>query len=243
MYKEVVLAGTDIDENYLNGWVCLFQSVLTVFCLPLHSLSILGDDAVAMDQLWPTMVKGFNCIVVREAGSSDAAGICESAWVYVAVWLAFMFVYNMLMTSLIQQSGAALMFAVGTLATPVTNLAFSLPAVMGEHAEPFSAANLVGLLFICGGIAVYKSSSSSSGASDAAAPSLDRAVAAAKKDDSTVFVDTDEEDFDAGEAARLQNETIPKALRFESPGRKANVSIFVEGKRKRRPPARLEAKS
>lgn len=49
--------------------------------------------------------------------------------------------------------------------------------------------------------------------------------------------------FDADEAERIQNETVPKALRFNSPGRKANLSLFVEGKRKRKPPARHIAKS
>lgn len=104
------------------------------------------------------MVNGYNCVVARE-DTSNSSDVCDDAWIYVAVWLGFMFFYNMLMTSLIQQSGAALMFAVGTLATPVTNLAFSLRFVMGDQAEPFSTANFVGLIFICGGIAIYKSSS------------------------------------------------------------------------------------
>ena len=47
-------------------------------------------------------------------------------------------------------------FAIGTLNTPVTNLAFSLPRVMGAEVEPFSLANLFGLAAICSGIWIYK---------------------------------------------------------------------------------------
>lgn len=53
----------------------------------------------------------------------------------------------------------------------------------------------------------------------------------------------DDADFDEEEAERIQREQIPKGLRFNSPGRKANLSIFAEGKRKRKPPARHVAKS
>ena len=43
---------------------------------------------------------------------------------------------------------------------------------------------------------------------------------------------------------RLQEDTLPKALRFSSPGRKAGLSIFVEGKkRQRKSPARFQAKN
>jgi len=48
--------------------------------------------------------------------------------------------------------------------------------------------------------------------------------------------------FDENEAERLQNEQVPKELQFNSPGRKANLSIFAEGKRKRKSPSRFVAK-
>ena len=51
-----------------------------------------------------------------------------------------------------------------------------------------------------------------------------------------------EDNFDEEEVKRIQDELIPKALRFNSPGRKANLSIFVEGKRKRKSPARFVQK-
>ena len=36
------------------------------------------------------------------------------------------------------QAGATLMFAVGTMTTPVTNIAFSIPLIMGSNTEAFS---------------------------------------------------------------------------------------------------------
>ena len=66
LYKEVVLSGSELDDNYLNAWVALYQSGLTVLCLPLHSLSVLGDDAVALGQLWPRVRAGAGCVLLGD---------------------------------------------------------------------------------------------------------------------------------------------------------------------------------
>ena len=78
-----------------------------MLCLPLYTLDVLGDDAIPLDGIAPALRSGFACIV-RQSGSEG----CESAWVYVAVWLGMMYLFNALMTRLISQSGATLMFAV-----------------------------------------------------------------------------------------------------------------------------------
>jgi hypothetical protein len=52
-----------------------------------------------------------------------------------------------------------------------------------------------------------------------------------------------EDEFDEDLAAQIQDETIPKSLRFNSPGRKANLSIFVEGKRQRKSTSRFIAQN
>lgn len=54
---------------------------------------------------------------------------------------------------------------------------------------------------------------------------------------------SDEEEFDEDEAIKLEAEVVPKSLRYDSPGRRASLSIFVEGKRRRKSPARFVAKN
>ena len=54
---------------------------------------------------------------------------------------------------------------------------------------------------------------------------------------------SDEDDFDEDEAIKMESEVVPAALRYDSPGRKASLSIFVEGKRRRKSPARFVAKN
>ena len=51
------------------------------------------------------------------------------------------------------------------------------------------------------------------------------------------------DDFDEDLVDQIQADLVPKALRFKSPGRKANLSIFLEGKRQRKAPARFVAKN
>ena len=43
-YKEVALTTSAVDETYLNAWITLFQFALTVLCLPLNTLNLLGDE-------------------------------------------------------------------------------------------------------------------------------------------------------------------------------------------------------
>jgi hypothetical protein len=51
------------------------------------------------------------------------------------------------------------------------------------------------------------------------------------------------DEFDAELVEKMQDATVPKALRFNSPGRKATISIFAEGKRQRKSTTRFVAKN
>jgi len=146
-YKQVVLE-EDIDENFMNGWTALFQAAFTILLLPLQ----LVLEEIPGDQLLPKLGAGMQCI----GGDTAAGANCSLAWCYVGVWLFFLFMYNATMTSLVKHAGAPLMLAVSLLVTPVTNIAYSLPMLMGEHAEPISGTNVAGLVLTVCGILVYK---------------------------------------------------------------------------------------
>ena len=76
------------------------------------------------------------------------------------------------------------------------------------------------------------------GGADADAGAAPAAAAAAGS-----FSTREEEEFDEEKAAKMEDTLVPKALRYNSPGRKAASSIFVEGKRRRQSPARFVAKN
>jgi hypothetical protein len=47
IYQQVALSQT-MDVYYLNAWVALFQVIFTLLCIPLQSLSVLGEEAVGV---------------------------------------------------------------------------------------------------------------------------------------------------------------------------------------------------
>jgi drug/metabolite transporter (DMT)-like permease len=124
VYKEVALSDTDVEDNYLNAWVTLFQCGFTVVCLPLQMFL----EEVPFDQLVPRVSAGVDCIIF--GGSSSLVSVdgssenCDDAWQYVTIWLLCIFALNVLMTMLVKRAGATLMFGVSTLTTPLTALAF-----------------------------------------------------------------------------------------------------------------------
>ena len=71
------------------------------------------------------------------------------------------------------------------------------------------------------------------------ASSSSSSSAAAKEEEA----ESSGDEFDAfdEEVEQIQEDSIPRALRFNSPGRKASLSIFVEGKRTRKSPSRFVA--
>jgi drug/metabolite transporter (DMT)-like permease len=156
VYKELAMGDQDVEENYLNAWVTAFQCIFTLMCLPLQMFV----EEIPFDQLVPKVHGGIDCIifgasssVIKTDGSSEG---CDDAWKYVATWLFCIFVLNVVMMMMVKRAGATLMFGVTTLTTPLNALAFSLPILMGEEAEPIKFASVVGLCITLAGIVIYR---------------------------------------------------------------------------------------
>jgi len=157
MYKESVLTESTVDENFMNGWVALFQAGFSILLLPLQ---LLLEDIPARD-LAPKMHSGMACIAgfnttKLEAGTAEETDNCPMAWRYVLAWLCALFLFNAALTSLLKHGGATMMFASQLLITPVTSMAYSLPVLMGAHAEVMSTDNLIGLALTVLGILIYR---------------------------------------------------------------------------------------
>eukprot|EP00937_MAST-01D_sp_MAST-1D-sp2_P006808 g6808.t1 len=171
LFKEAALQEDDIDGNYLNARVGLWQIAFTVLCLPLNSLPLLGAGSVPLAELPVSLARGAACVFggfdsVTSATHADcvhgltpgalSCDVCAGAWVPLTAYIVANFALNYILTELLKHAGATTTVAVMTMAMPIQALAFSLPAVMGEAAKPFAQEDLAGLAVIVAGIAVYR---------------------------------------------------------------------------------------
>ena len=177
LYKEAALTATDgnggdVDGNYLNAWIGVFQMGFTLLCLPLNALPVLGPGAVPLAELGAQLAAGAACVLggvdsvtpathpgcVRAlAPGALACDACAGAWWPLAQYLVFNFAMNAFLTDLLKHAGATTMFAVTTARMPLQAIAFSLPLLMGEAARPFTQTDIASLAVIVAGILVYKS--------------------------------------------------------------------------------------
>lgn len=128
---------------------------------------VMALEGIPQEQLVPRLHNGLVCISGTNTTSLAAASPfnsdhCPSAWHFVALWLLLLFMYNAAMTALVARAGGTLMLATTLLITPVTNLAYSMPVLMGDHVEPISLANVLGLCVTMAGIVVYRTSRAAS---------------------------------------------------------------------------------
>jgi len=156
VYKGVAMEDFDINDYYLNGWCTLFQCGLSLVLLPLNSLPLLGDDTVPLQEIGPRLLKCVLCVT----GQSNESG-CYTAGLNLLLWLVLLLVFNVLMMKLTKAAGATLMFAILTLKTPFTAIAFSSAVLMGQQAEALQAATLLGMCLILVGIVVFNNPFSS----------------------------------------------------------------------------------
>jgi hypothetical protein len=62
IYKELAFGDIDLDVNYLQAWVALFQFFLGCFLAPLNSLPFLQDAYIPIGQLPETISNGARCM-------------------------------------------------------------------------------------------------------------------------------------------------------------------------------------
>lgn len=160
----------------------MYQLAFAVLLLPLEPVLTGGvrrgevyDAIPSMRVIAQTLVDGFSCVffgtnVVTDDCSTvwpvlDAKTPCDAcagAWVPVMSYIGVNFFYNVLLTLLLKHAGSTVSSMLFTLKVPVTSIAFSLPLLMGDEAEPLEQKSIVGLVAILVGLGIYKCSSSSS---------------------------------------------------------------------------------
>ena len=153
IYKERKLSRYEFDPIYLNGWLCLFQTPMSVvLAIP---GGILSSPPVTPSELPTNMWDGLKCFL---GTGTITAGChpddCRWAFVTMVAFTLICFVYVNLMVLLLKFGSANLMFLALTLIVPVANLAFAMPIMPNPVA--LHDSDILGLVVIMVGIIAYR---------------------------------------------------------------------------------------
>lgn len=165
VYKEIAFT-EEMDVNYLQAWVAVWQVVFGLILCPINSLKFLGDNYMPISQIPNALVNGFKCMAGINSIVNDCwteisiPGIpqcdsCQNAWIPLLVYMTFNVLYNIAIVLVIKNAGANLLYFVMTLRLPLVQLAFSL-SFINSPPDTFKWYAIVGLIFILTGLVVYR---------------------------------------------------------------------------------------
>jgi hypothetical protein len=148
VYKESNMKTSNLDVYVTTVYVSVWQELLGFCFLPLLTLNFMGG--LKPSELPAQLTEGFECFA--EIGPDDE---CSGAfWIFMG-YVVINFGYNVLLLLITKHGSAVLLVITNALSLPVTNIAFTLPAVMGKNTEPFTLPDLFGLILVCVGFLTY----------------------------------------------------------------------------------------
>ncbi|CAM9867500.1 unnamed protein product [Phaeothamnion confervicola] len=154
VYKEVALGESELDPVYLNGWVAVFQFIVS---LPLALPAALASDPrVTPAELPRNVWNGLLCYLGQDSvmGRAHPDRCWPQAPVFVTSYICFNVCYNVLIILLIKFGSATALFLALTVTVPLGNLIFALPGVPGR--TEMRAADITGLFVIMAGLVFYR---------------------------------------------------------------------------------------
>jgi len=149
VYKEKSLGEQEIDVVYLNGWVAVFQFLISI---PLAIPSAYASD-LTLSELPRNFIDGARCYVGIDSIASDLCASSHSP-IYVNLYIAFNVVYNVLIILILKYGSSNLLWLAMTLMVPLGNFAFSLKFVPG-HVN-LNVEDYAGLAVIMIGLVIYR---------------------------------------------------------------------------------------
>ena len=174
IYKEIAFNDVELDVNYLQFWVAVWQFVFGFLLIPLNTLSFLGSQQISWSELPNTLENGFKCLlgintIVTNCFASSSLGTpcdsCEGAWIPTMIYLLFNCAYNVFIILLVKYGSAAILYIIMTIRLPIINIAFSLSFIENPP-EPLETFTIIGLVLIIIGLSSYRYGSMASGADD-----------------------------------------------------------------------------
>jgi drug/metabolite transporter (DMT)-like permease len=157
VYKEKALGELEIDVIYLNGWVAVFQFLMSIPLILPSSWVI----SMATDQIIPNMYGGFWCwlgvntITEENPGDNNLPlDHCEMAPFYVNMYLFFNVVFNVLIVVILKHGSSNILWLSSTIIVPMSNIAFSMKIMPGH--QDLTDFDIVGLAVIMKGLLIYR---------------------------------------------------------------------------------------
>eukprot|EP00742_Colponemidia_sp_Colp-10_P003692 GILJ01003930.1.p1 GENE.GILJ01003930.1~~GILJ01003930.1.p1 ORF type:complete len:493 (+),score=83.13 GILJ01003930.1:79-1557(+) len=163
VYKEIAFKNTDLDVNYLNAWVALWQLLFGFLLVPFNTLSFLGPAAISWEEIPGAIANGAKCLGGVDTILTDCGGLnqracdsCAGSWMPMLVYFIFNLAFNIFISLVIKHGGAAVMFIVMTFRLPLSSFAFTMPFIMGDATEPFTPYDVAGLFVLLFGLVMYR---------------------------------------------------------------------------------------
>jgi hypothetical protein len=152
VYKEKTMKNKNLDVYITTTFVSIWQEILGFVFLPALCLKTFGG--LSKHDMLHQMSDGYQCFLGYNPSPLDQ---CDNA---TALFLAYVFInwiLNVNLLMLTKTSSAVMLVVANSLALPITNVAFSIPGIMGADAEPFTVPDLIGLVAVVVGFLIYSS--------------------------------------------------------------------------------------
>ena len=157
VYKEKALGEMEIDVIYLNGWVAVFQFLMSIPLIWPSSWAI----GLSMHDIYPNMIGGFWCwlgvnTITEENYVPGGLPVdhCEMAPMYVNMYLFFNVVFNILIVVILKHGSSNILWLSSTIIVPMSNIAFSMKIMPGH--QDLTDYDIIGLVVIMKGLIIYR---------------------------------------------------------------------------------------
>jgi len=154
VYKEKALGEVEIDVVYMNGWIAVYQLIMTlILAVPSAYASSLTVKQLP-ENIWggAKCYAGYN--TVTEANGDIWVDNCGMSPIYVTLYIFFNVLYNILIIMILKYGSANILWLAMTFMVPLANFSFSLPFMPSP--QPLTWFNIVGLVVIMAGLILYR---------------------------------------------------------------------------------------
>eukprot|EP00915_Cephaloidophora_sp_WS-2016_P002594 GHVH01003480.1.p1 GENE.GHVH01003480.1~~GHVH01003480.1.p1 ORF type:complete len:652 (+),score=64.60 GHVH01003480.1:399-2354(+) len=165
LYKELAFNDVEMNVNYMQFWVALWQFIVGFLLTPMQSLPLLGPQRVPLSEMPRSMKDGLLCLVAGRNSIIDHCGgpdqpqcdNCGVAWIPVLNYCLCNIAYNVFSLLVVKHGGATISFLVATLRLPITTICFSSVLFMGVgNTTTPTIWDLIGLIVLLGGLCLYR---------------------------------------------------------------------------------------
>jgi len=153
IYTQKALASQNVEEFYLQAWVTFWQTCFTPLLLPLLAYFDGNSNGVMT-----ILADGATCLMGQNVFKGDN---CSAAFLPLCVYLFVNFIFNIMVTLVIKETGTTVFFVLMAIKIPFSQICFSLHTIMGNDAEPLSLHSILAMVLVCIGLAVYRSTAAS----------------------------------------------------------------------------------